>query len=374
MLKIGFLLNPVAGIGGPIAMKGSDDLTGEVLKEHAGYSRQRSESFFKVLFELHPDVLSQIDWVAPRGEMGGDVLHGFELNHISLNVSSRPTTRQDTVDCIRSFRRENCDLIVFGGGDGTARDVLTGLNTDMTTPVIGLPCGVKMHSGVFSVTPEAAAKMIEAIVSGEMVDLDEAEVRDYVESSGIKTKYYGEMSVPKNGRYLQHTKIGGKESEELAVQEISAHIEEEFSSANLLIGPGSTCRQIKDRLGLSADQSTLLGFDLYVNGMPWVIDLSATDIKDRLGRIDFVIISFTRRQGFLLGRGNQQLDAGILSALSWSDQFVVVGSRQKLSSLEGNPLLIDTGKVEVNRRLAGMTEILTGFRDKVLHRVDFELS
>ena len=133
-------------------------------------------------------------------------------------------------------------------------------------------------------------------------------------------------------------------------------------------------RQIKDRLGLSADRSTLLGFDLYVNGMPWVIDLSATDIKDRLGRIDFVIISFTRRQGFLLGRGNQQLDAEILSALSWPDQFVVVGSRQKLSSVEGNPLLIDTGNVEVNRRLAGMTEILTGFRDKVLHRVDFELS
>ena len=118
----------------------------------------------------------------------------------------------------------------------------------------------------------------------------------------------------------------------------------------------------------------LLGFDLYVNGLPWVIDLSAADINDRLGRIDFVIISFTRGQGFLLGRGNQQLDAGILSALSWPDQFVVVGSRQKLSSLEGNPLLIDTGKVELNRRLAGMTEILTGFRDKVLHRVDFELS
>jgi len=243
----------------------------------------------------------------------------------------------------------------------------------MATPVIGLPAGVKMHSGVFSVTPEATAKMVEAIVVGDMVNLDQGEVRDYIEASSIQTQYYGEVTVPKTGRYLQHTKVGGKESEELTVQEISAHVEDHFSDARLLIGPGSTCEQIKETLGLEAGRSTLLGFDLYTPDKQWNLDLSAMDIKQRLDEIDYVLISFTRAQGFLLGRGNQQLDVDILSRLSWPEQFVVVGSRNKLSSLNGNPLLVDSGDVELNQRLSGLVEIVTGYEDKVLHRVDFEL-
>ena len=133
------------------------------------------------------------------------------------------------------------------------------------------------------------------------------------------------MTVPKTGRYLQHTKVGGKESEELTVQEILAHVEEHFSDARLLIGPGSTCEQIKETLGLEAGRSTLLGFDLYTPDKHWNLDFSAMDIKQRLDEIDYVLISFTRAQGFLLGRGNQQLDVDILSRLSWPEQFVIVG-------------------------------------------------
>ena len=373
MLKIGFVLNPLAGIGGALAFKGSDDLPTELVKRHAGYSVQRAQVFLKALLACQPSIVKRTEWLAVEGVMGGDLLEEHRIDYVSVSASASLTNSKDTIECIRSFQKEDCDLIIFAGGDGTARDVLTGLSADMATPVIGLPAGVKMHSGVFSVTPEATAKMVEAIVVGDMVNLDQGEVRDYVEASSIQTQYYGEVTVPKTGRYLQHTKVGGKESEELTVQEISAHVEDHFSDARLLIGPGSTCEQIKETLGLEAGRSTLLGFDLYTPDKEWNLDLSAMDIKQRLDEIDYVLISFTRAQGFLLGRGNQQLDVDILSRLSWPEQFVVVGSRNKLSSLNGNPLLVDSGDVELNQRLSGLVEIVTGYEDKVLHRVDFEL-
>jgi len=373
MLKIGFVLNPIAGIGGPLAMKGSDHLSNDLVSLHSGYSAQRADAFLNALLACEPRIIQQIEWVSTEGVMGGDLFDKYQINYTSNSTSASPTTSQDTIDSVRYFQEEKCNLIVFVGGDGTARDVLTGLGADMATPVLGLPSGVKMHSGVVSVTPEATAKMIEAIVTGDMVNLDQGEVRDYVETSGIQTQYYGEVMVPKSGRYLQHTKVGGKESEELAVQEISAHVGEQFSDTNLLSGPGSTCEQIKETLGLPSERSTLLGFDLYMPGKPWVVDLSALEIKQYLDEIDRVLISFTRGQGFLFGRGNQQLDTYIMSRLSWPDQFVIVGARSKLSSLKGKPLLVDSGDLELNQRLSGLIEIVTGFEDKVLHRTDFQL-
>ncbi len=374
MLKIGFVLNPLAGIGGALALKGSDHLPSELVKRYAGYSVQRAEVFLKALLACKPSIVNRVEWFAAEGVMGGDLLEEHRIGYASVGSYGSPTISKNTIDCVRSFQNENCDLIIFAGGDGTARDVLNSLSADTATPVIGLPAGVKMHSGVFSVTPEATAKMVEAIFFGDMVNLDQAEVRDYVEASSIQTQYYGEMTVPKTGRYLQHTKVGGKESEELAIQEISAYVEDRFSDARLLIGPGSTCEQIKGALGLEAGRSTLLGFDLYTPNEQWNIDLSAMDIKQCLDEIDYVLISFTRGQGFLLGRGNQQLDVGILSRFSWPDQFVIVGSRNKLSSLNGNPLLVDSGNLELNQRLSGLAEIVTGYEDKVLHRIDFELN
>ncbi len=354
-------------------MKGSDHLPEDLVERHAGYSLQRAEVFLKALFACQSNIVQQIEWVAPKGVMGGDLLDAYQIRYASVGMIASPTRPQDTIDCVRSFQQEKCNLIVFVGGDGTARDVLLGLEIDRAMPVIGLPSGVKMHSSVFSVTPEATAKMIEAIILGDMVNLDQAEVRDYIQASSIQTQYYGELTVPKSGRYLQHTKVGGKESEELTTQEISAHVENHFSDANLLIGPGSTCEAIKETLGLAPDRSTLLGFDLYRIDKPWVVDLSSTEIGQCLEEIDYILISFTRGQGFLLGRGNQQLNVHILSRLSWPDQFVIVGTRSKLSSLKGKPLLVDSGDLELNQKLSGLTEIVTGFEDKVLHRIHFEL-
>ena len=370
MIKIGFVLNPISGIGGALAMKGSDHLKQAQILDHRGYSRARSKIFIDTLCDFGSQLTDQIQWVTPEGQMGGGFLEEFGFDYLSSGMAVSRSSGRDTTDAVVFFQSVNCDLIVFVGGDGTARDVLEGINSN--TPVIGVPAGVKMHSGVFSVTPDAAARIIESLVSGEIVNLDDGEVRDYVEGIGVQTKRYGEMLVPQSGRFIQHTKIGGKENEELIAQEIAAEVKDHLAENTLLLGPGSTCKLIKETLGLSASQTTLLGFDLYSPGKPWVLDLTSLQIKEQAGRIERVIVSFTRGQGFLFGRGNQQLDGDLLSTFVWPDQYLLVGTRTKLLSLSGRPLLVDTGDSNLNASFRGLTEIATGYEDRVVHLVDFE--
>jgi len=374
MLKVAFVMNPVAGIGGPLALKGSDTLSDELRDLHRGHAMGRSKLFLESLRGARGHLIEEIHWVSVSGAMGGDMFDSFQIDYESVHEPSVPTSAQDTIEAVKLFQQKDCDLIIFAGGDGTARDVLEGLESNTETPVIGLPSGVKMHSGVFSVTPGATANIVEGLITGQMVNLEMAEIRDYVESSGIQTRYYGEVLVPKTGRYLQQTKVGGKESEELAVQEIASEVEERYAENTVLFGPGSTCRDVKERFGLPAESATLLGFDLYSPDEEWMLDLTAGEINQRLKDIEYVVISFTRGQGFLLGRGNQQLDVEALSSLVWPGQFVVIGSRTKLSSLRGNPLLVDSGDPSLDSQFKGLAEVVTGFNDRVLHRVDSELS
>ena len=373
MLKVAFVMNPVAGIGGPLALKGSDTVPDEMRELHRRYAMERSRLFLESLRSARGELIEEIHWVSVSGAMGGDLFDSFKIDYEAVCEPSIPTSAQDTIEAVKLFQQGGCDLIIFAGGDGTARNVLEGLESDTKTPIIGLPSGVKMHSGVFSVTPAATANIVEGLITGQMVNLEMAEIRDYVHSSGIQTQYYGEALVPKTGRYLQQTKVGGKEREELAVQEIASEVEERYAENTVLFGPGSTCRDIKERFGLPIKSATLLGFDLYSPDEEWMLDLTADQINQRLKDIEYVVISFTRGQGFLLGRGNQQLTIEALSSLVWPAQFVLIGTRTKLSSLQGNPLLVDSGDPSLDSQFKGLAEVVTGFNDRVLHRVDSEL-
>ena len=241
--------------------------------------------------------------------------------------------------------------------------------------MLGVPAGVKMHSGVFATSPRTAAMLLHELVSGGLVSATHAEVKDIDEAAlrrgEVGSRTYGELLVPAQGGYLQHVKSGGKEVEDLVLLEIAADISEFVADddAVLMLGPGSTCFAIKQCL-LSDGEPTLLGFDVVQRGSLVVQDATYADLqrvlRDHPGLQ--VVLSFSRNQGFLLGRGNQQLGAAVLDQLSPS-QLSVVSSRTKLASLEGRPLLVDTGDAELDRKFSGLTQITSGYQDKLLYLV-----
>jgi predicted polyphosphate/ATP-dependent NAD kinase len=377
LLKIALIVNPLAGIGGSVALKGSDgaDVQREARARHGvARGKARAHEFLEQL----QAAASTIRWYAPRGSMGGDTLAELDMPFTGLDTHSsapvEPTTAADTRDAVISAQTHAVDLIVFVGGDGTARDVLAVV--DPKQPVLGVPAGVKMHSGVFGVTPRAAAELVGEILKGGLVSVQHRAVRDFDAESTttVATKHYGELLVPESGRFLQHTKVAGRESEPIALQEIVADVVEHWQGHDLLVGPGSTCFAIKEALGLG--EPTLIGFDCVI-GDAWHRDLTAEGIEEMLRETKrkpgdqrlHVVLSFTRAQGFLLGRGNQQLTPDLLRAFDWPKDFTVVGTRTKLLSLDGRPLLLDTDAPELDAALSGLIEITTGYEDRLLYRV-----
>ena len=63
------------------------------------------------------------------------------------------------------------------------------------------------------------------------------------------------------------------------------------------------------------------------------------------------------------------MSANVLRDLDPHSQLIIVATRTKLNSLDGRPLLIDSGDIELDLRLAGLYEIVTGYEDRLLYRV-----
>jgi predicted polyphosphate/ATP-dependent NAD kinase len=262
------------------------------------------------------------------------------------------------------------DLLLFAGGDGTARDLCLAIG--QVVPVLGVPAGVKMHSGVFAVNPRGAAAIIDLLLRGELVTVDAGEVRDLDEQAlregRVSTRHYGELRVPAEGRYLQQVKCSGREVEALAVQEIAAEVTENLDpGVTYLLGPGSTTAAIMEALRLP---KTLMGFDAVRDGKLVQADIGAAGIEALLAAGPArAIITATPGQGHLLGRGNQQLTPAILRRLGGREGLLVVATHSKLKELAGRPLLVDTGEPELDEALSGWVEIITGYRHRVLYRV-----
>ena len=382
MLRVGLLVNPIAGLGGEVALKGSDGAAvQEEARRRGGHPRagERAREFLRHCDELVAD--GEIEWLTRGGEMGETHLASRPHTTVgspAAGEADAPTSVIDTHEAVRDLYRAGIDLLVFVGGDGTARDVLAALTNeagDAThTVVLGIPAGVKMHSGVFAVTPRTGAMLLADLVCGRLLAKVNREVRDYDEASDdLSIKRYGELSVPEAGGYLQHTKIGGKESEPLVLEEISADIvERDLDQALVVVGPGSTCRAIKERLGIT---TTLRGFDVRVPSGDTHADVDARTLVELLrsargsDKRVHLIVSFTRAQGFLFGRGNQQLTSEFLGELVWPGEVIIVGSRTKLDSLDGRPLLVDTGDQALDDAFEGIVEILCGYDDRLLHRL-----
>jgi len=324
---------------------------------------------------------SGVRFVTGEGEQGGALLAKYRFEYRCLAASRRLHSGADTTDlAARLLLDADIDLLMFVGGDGTARDVLDAIGQRGTPmPVVGIPAGVKMHSGVFATSPLRAAELIGLLARGGLVSGRPSMVRDIDEialrGGEIRARDYGELLAPEHAGYLQHLKSGGKEVEELVLLDIAAEVQAAFAdfTGALAIGPGSSCMAIKQAFGMP--NPTLLGFDLLrftgsdrgASRCDATADVTAKTLAG-VGPELRVVLSFSRVQGFLIGRGNQQLSSEVLRAVGPAG-LCIVGTRTKLASLEGRPLLVDSGSAELDRRFGGLREIISGFDDRLLYRV-----
>lgn len=366
--KLGFLINPIAGMGGAVGLKGTDGVA--ALAERLGaspLSRGRAERAFRRLLELFRGHIPALLLTA-GGPMGEELLRELNVEHSVVHAPGEKTTADDTKRACSIFASENVDLILFCGGDGTARDVAS-VSGDL--PILGIPSGVKMHSGVFAVSPEAAADLAFGYIRGELrtreteiADVDEEHYR----KGELVVRLYGTAKTPYMPALVQQRKqIYASSDEEHFKLEIAQFAREFMSDGSYyILGAGTTTAKIAELIGC---EKTLLGVDVIRNGRTVLKDASESDLLKLLHGIDGdvrIIVSPIGAQGFILGRGSQQISPRVLRIVG-PEKLILIATPHKLRDLKY--LLVDTGDVEIDRALAGRRQVVTGYRIAQLKEV-----
>jgi predicted polyphosphate/ATP-dependent NAD kinase len=361
-MRIGFIVNPVAGLGGSVGLKGSD-LPDIVERARAlGGEPHSSERAGYALKEL-AGAKSKFVIYAYDGDMGGDLARDMGLTvHIIGKPSGSNTTAADTTAAATLMAETPVDLIVFAGGDGTARNVCSAVGERI--PVIGIPAGVKIHSAVYAVNPRNAGLVIRDFIEGRITRFKESEVMDIDEelfrAGTVSAKLYGYMMAPDIAGRVQNMKSGGySEAGELAGMAGFVVCEMERDTL-YVVGPGSTTRAVMDDLGL---ENTLLGVDVVRNGELLASDVSENElwklIENPSAKVK-IIMTIIGGQGSLLGRGNQQLSPRVIRRVG-KQNLIVIATASKIISFKGAPLIVDTGDPKLDRELAGHIEIVIAF-------------
>jgi predicted polyphosphate/ATP-dependent NAD kinase len=369
--KLGLIINPYAGIGGALALKGSDGVDVRTKALAMGAEQQAEKKTSLALEELLP-FKQQIQIITAAGDMGETLARrmGFELD-VVYQAPSAQSEGQDSEQAARAILSHKVDLLLFAGGDGTARNICAVIGDRL--PVLGIPAGCKIHSGVYAITPKSAGRVVAMLLRGEIVSLSEAEVRDIDEEQfrlgRVNSRHFGEMKVPTELRYVQAVKSGGKESDELVLMDIAADIIEHMRDepdCYFVMGSGSTVDAIMQEIGL---ENTLLGVDLIRDQTLIASDLNAEQLLTYLGSAKMkLIITPIGGQGHILGRGNQQLSATFIKTLG-RENIMLVASKAKLQALGGRPLIADSGDIALDAELAGPMAVITGYHDQVLYNI-----
>ena len=369
--KLGLVINPIAGIGGSVALKGSDGV-GVAEQAMALGATAKSNARASLALEIllpYKDNMTIYTVSSDMGESTAKAL-GF-TTQVVHQVENKVTTERDTELAVKALIDEGIDLLLFAGGDGTARNVCH--IVDDKFPVLGIPAGCKIHSGVYAITPKAAGRVVELMITNQLVSLTDADVMDIDESlfrEGIvKAKRFGEMRVPSELRYIQAVKSGGKESDELVLQDIAADVIAKMDDELFIIGSGSTTAFVMEELAL---ENTLLGVDAICQQTLIASDLTEADLWQlmqpyKLGQIKLVI-TLIGGQGHIFGRGNQQLSPRIIRAIK-KENIIIIATKAKLNALQARPLIADTGDSELDMELSGYLPVITGYNDQVLYPV-----
>ena len=369
MKRLGLIVNPVAGMGGRVGLKGSD---GEAIIKRAVELGAVKLSPGRAVDALRriARIREQVEVITYPGEMGEDEVReaGFQPTVIG-SIAHNSTTREDTVEAARTMAEMGVDLIMFAGGDGTARDLVEAVDGEV--PVLGIPAGVKIHSGVFAINPADAGELAALYLEGGPVKLRELEVMDIDEEAfrddRLSARLYGYLKVPYEEAMIQNTKSGSATTDEFSLEGIAADIVEEMERDVLyVLGPGTTVRQIAERLGLS---KTLLGVDVVLNGELIAADANEEKLLELIdGKEARIIVTVIGGQGFVLGRGNQQISPQVIRSVG-VENITIIATPGKLAALQGRPLLVDTGDPEVDEMLSGYAKVVTEYGRRVVYRV-----
>ncbi len=367
---IGFLVNPIAGMGGAVGLKGTDgNAYFEALRRGAKpVSPTIARRFLTALASLCRNLVDGKLLVAP-GVMGEDYVKQLGIGYEVVGISiGSPTTAEDTRKCVKEMLGLGVELVVFVGGDGTARDVVSVVGDSV--PVLGVPSGVKMYSGVFAVSPEAAASIVCSFLRGE-ARVCEAEVADIDEEAFrrdvLSVRLYGVAKTVCVENLLTPSKEVSAGEEE-AKKAIARYFVEQMYDPNklLILGPGSTVKAIAEELGV---EKTLLGFDAVLNGRLVARDLWGGEFKRLVEAYrdrKMLVLTPIGGQGFLIGRGNKQLTPDILRLFD-KGEILIVSTPRKISKLRY--LIIDTGDELLDERLSGYYRVLTGYGEFTVIKV-----
>ncbi|TLX51039.1 ATP-NAD kinase [Pseudoalteromonas ruthenica] len=367
--KLGLIVNPLAGLGGSVALKGSDGAQ-TAAKAIALGAEPKANLRTRAALEQFLAYREQLCIYTVNDSMGEQVAKELGFDVEVVYHSERSTTAQDTELAAKALQAIGVDLLLFAGGDGTARNICHAI--DDTLPALGIPAGCKIHSGVYAITPKAAGRVVEMLVKGELVTLSESDVMDIDEQAfrqgAVRAKRYGELRVPSELRYVQAVKnAGGKEVDELVLADIAAFVVSEMDEQfQYIMGSGSTVAAVMEEMGL---ENTLLGVDLVQDQALIGQDMTAQQLLSAVEQAPTkLVITLIGGQGHLFGRGNQQLSPALIRAIG-KDNIIVVATKSKLQALQGRPLVCDTGDSELDDELSGYIQITTGFNDHVLYAV-----
>ena len=365
---IGLVVNPIAGIGGMAGFKGSDDpkLVEEAFK--MGYrplSPARALGFLEAIKKESVEILTY------GGTMGEDYCKAAGVEYRVIGrPAGRDTTAEDTIQAVRGISQSKVEILVFVGGDGTARDILIGLK-GRRTPVVGVPAGVKVFSEVFAVSAEAAASLVVSFLSGEtkvekraVLDADEKAYR----SGEIVIRKLGELFTPVSEEYTQ----GGKSATPMSdlssiARGIAEAISEELKGALCIFGPGLTVKEVAEALGVHKNATSLVAA---ADKKIISIDPDARGLEKLAQKHDKVrvVISPIGGTGFLLGRGNQQITPNVLKKAG-KRGIIVVSTPSKIACIR--QLLVDPDLREIRQYLGEYIRVITGYREYVVRRVRY---